>query len=218
MGLTASTGSNGLGRTGQWRLWTEERYRGYRMVSYESERHDDVIKWKHFPRYWPFVRGIHRSTVNSPVHGEFPAQRPVKRSFDVFFDLRLNKRLSKQSWGWWSETPSSSSLWRHRNVYVNACLYNDTFWCTSIHIANIRQSGDRRSIIMEIHIDGLVQYGSNSIANALELLQCCTKPSINVRRSIQLMLQNSSRYVDTVMGTYPGMGIPLLSLLYGFTV
>ena len=28
--------------------------------------HDDVIKWKHFPRYWPFVRRIHRSTVNSP--------------------------------------------------------------------------------------------------------------------------------------------------------
>ena len=33
--------------------------------------------------------------------GEFPAQRPVTRSFDVFFDLRLNKRLSKQSWDWW---------------------------------------------------------------------------------------------------------------------
>ena len=33
---------------------------------------------------------------NSPVTGEFPAQRPVTRSFDVFFDLRLNKRLSKQ--------------------------------------------------------------------------------------------------------------------------
>ena len=32
---------------------------------------------------------------NSPVPGEFPAQRPVPRSFDVFFDLRLNKRLSK---------------------------------------------------------------------------------------------------------------------------
>ena len=47
--------------------------------------HDDVIKWKHFPRYWPFVRGIHRS----PVTGEFPAQRPVTRSFDVFPDLRL---------------------------------------------------------------------------------------------------------------------------------
>ena len=49
---------------------------------------------------------------NSPVTGEFPAQRPVTRSFDVFFDLCLNKRLSKQSWGWWFETPSRS-LWRH---------------------------------------------------------------------------------------------------------
>ena len=46
--------------------------------------------------------------------GEFPAQRPVTRSFDVFFDLRLNKRLSKQPWGWWSETPSWS-LWRQCN-------------------------------------------------------------------------------------------------------
>ena len=43
---------------------------------------------------------------NSPVPGEFPAQGPVTRSFDVFFDLRLNKRLSKQSWGWWFETLS----------------------------------------------------------------------------------------------------------------
>ena len=51
---------------------------------------------------------------NSPVPGEFPAQRPVTRSFDVFFDLRLNKPLSKQSWGWWFET-LSSPLWRHSN-------------------------------------------------------------------------------------------------------
>ena len=36
---------------------------------------------------------------NSPVIGEFPAQKPATRSFDVFFDLRLNKGLSKQSWG-----------------------------------------------------------------------------------------------------------------------
>ena len=37
---------------------------------------------------------------NSPITGEFPAQRSVMQSFDVFFDLHLNKRLSKQSWGW----------------------------------------------------------------------------------------------------------------------
>ena len=47
--------------------------------------------------------------------GEFPTQRPVTRSFDVFFDLRHNKPLSKQPWGWWCET-LSRSLWRHRNV------------------------------------------------------------------------------------------------------
>ena len=33
--------------------------------------YDDTIKWKHFPRYWPFVRGIHRSPVNSPHKGEW---------------------------------------------------------------------------------------------------------------------------------------------------
>ena len=49
---------------------------------------------------------------NSPVTGEFPAQRPVTRSFDVFFDLRMDKLLSKQWWGWWFETPSHPS-WRH---------------------------------------------------------------------------------------------------------
>ena len=55
-----------------------------------SSTHDDAIKWKHFPRC-PLCAG------NSPVSGEFPAQRPVTRSFEVFFDLRPNKRLSKQS-------------------------------------------------------------------------------------------------------------------------
>ena len=71
--------------------------------------YDDVIKWKHFPRYWPFVRG------NSPIPGEFPAHRPVTRSFDFLFDLRLHKWLSKQSWGWWFET-LSWSLWCHCNA------------------------------------------------------------------------------------------------------
>ena len=66
-----------------------------------SRAHDAVIKWKHFSLYWPFVRGIHRSPVT---------QSPVTRRFDVFFD----KRLCKQSRGWWFETPPCS-LWRHCN-------------------------------------------------------------------------------------------------------
>ena len=71
--------------------------------------HDDVIKWKHFPRYWPFAQ----------VPGEFPTQRPVTRSFDVFFNLLLNKGLSKQSRGWWFET-LSRPLWRQCNVLTRA--------------------------------------------------------------------------------------------------
>ena len=35
-----------------------------------NTQHEDVIKWKHFPRYWPFVRGIHRWPVNSPHKGQ----------------------------------------------------------------------------------------------------------------------------------------------------
>ena len=77
---------------------------------------------------------------NSLLISEFPSKRPVTRSFDVFFDLRLNKWLSKQSRRWWLEMPSCS-LWRHCN-------------------------------------DGLVQDCSISIANALDILQSRTKPSI----------------------------------------
>ena len=66
--------------------------------------HDDVIKWMHFPRYWSFVRW--------PVTGGFPSQRPVMWNFDVFFDLHLNKWLSKHSRHWWFEMPSHS-LWCH---------------------------------------------------------------------------------------------------------
>ena len=199
----------------------------YHLKMQWSLLHDDIIKWKYFPRYWSFVRGIHRSPVNSlhkgqrrgalmfslisawingwqnkretgdlrrhhhahydvivmslssgiyasvnwniivsgndllsfwyqaitscigingvssqdavkftpwwhhqmetfstllalcagnsAATGEFPPQRPVTWSFDVFFDLRLNKWLTKQSWDWWFETPSRP-LWCDCNV------------------------------------------------------------------------------------------------------
>ena len=92
--------------------------------------------------------------------GEFPTQRPVTRSFDVFFYLRLNKRLSKQPWGWWFET-LSWSLWRQCNgvvcwriypsldpdeIRVMICLpiifpeYSYNFSCSSI-----------KTLLMKIH-------------------------------------------------------------------
>ena len=65
-----------------------------------SDIHDDVIKWKHFPRYWPFGREIHRSPVNSPHKGQW-------RGVLMFSLMCLNERLSKQSRGWWFEKLSS---------------------------------------------------------------------------------------------------------------
>ena len=86
---------------------------------YCAQRHYEVKKnctwWRHQMETFSALLAI--CAGNSPVPGEFPAQRPVSRSFDVFLDLRLNKRLSKQSWGWWFET-LSRPLWRHRNENI----------------------------------------------------------------------------------------------------
>ena len=81
------------------------------------------------------------SAGNSPVPGEFPTQRPVTRSFDVYYDLRPNKRLSKQSWAWWFET-LSPPLWRNRNVFsrrntvlVSNLFVNNLFELPICHVA-----------------------------------------------------------------------------------
>ena len=83
---------------------------------------------------------------NSPVTGKLPAQMPVTLSFDVFFDLRLNKRLSKQSWGWLFETPWRPQ-WRHCNDSSSDGL---------------------------VYIDGLVQGRRNPSALAMTLRLSCT--------------------------------------------
>ena len=65
----------------------------------------DIYKtwWRHQMETFSALLAI--CAGNSLVPGEVPAQRPVTRSFDVFFDLHPNKQLSKQWWGWWFETP-----------------------------------------------------------------------------------------------------------------
>ena len=68
--------------------------------------------WRHQMETYSALLAI--CAGNSPVTGEFPAQRPVTWSFDVFFDLHPNKPLSKQWWGWWFEMPWRP-LWRHSN-------------------------------------------------------------------------------------------------------
>ena len=84
---------------------------GYRAITFQ--KYCPLSWWCHQMETFSVLLAI--CVGNSPVTGEFPAQRPVTWSFDVFFDLRLNKWLSKQSWGRWFETPSCP-LWRHCNV------------------------------------------------------------------------------------------------------
>ena len=88
------------------KVWLVQWWRWYIYIYiYIYIYHDDVIKWKHFPCYWPFVRGIHRWPVDSVQ------KMPVMRSSDIFFDLRLSKRISKELRRWWFEIPLRS-LWR----------------------------------------------------------------------------------------------------------
>ena len=98
-------------------------YKGYVNVSI-TWRHQDLTWWRHQMETFSALLAI--CAGNWPVPGEFPTQRPVTRSFDAYFDLRPNKRLSKQSWGWWFET-QSRPLWRHRNYFMVAiCITEST--------------------------------------------------------------------------------------------
>ena len=68
-----------------------------------SSHHDDVIRWRHFPRYWPFVRGIHRSPVNSPHKGQW--RRALMFPFICFW---ING---------WVNNREAGDLRRHRAHY-----------------------------------------------------------------------------------------------------
>ena len=87
----------------------------YTVSCYDQPRYNEIQLYTELHVSWwrhPFSALLAICGGNSPVTDEFPAQRPVTRGFYAFFDLRLNKRLRKQSWGWWCETPSHSP-WRH---------------------------------------------------------------------------------------------------------
>ena len=82
---------------------------------------------------------------NPSLTGGFPSQRPVTRSFDVSFDLRLNMRLYKQSKRRWFETPSRP-LWHHCNVWYTSngfIVFQETKTCISLnwHMVSVRFFG-----------------------------------------------------------------------------
>ena len=71
--------------------------------SYGLLYHDDVTKWKHFPRYWPFVRGIHQSPVNSPHKDQWRGT--------LMFSLICTSTYC------WANHRDVAELWRHGPHY-----------------------------------------------------------------------------------------------------
>ena len=97
--------------------------------------------------------------------GDFPAQTPVTRSFDVFFDLRLNKRLSKQPWGWWFETPA----WSYDVIMSSTNLTWWDCWCELI--LNSSQNRLRLSNCMWKYISLVCLFVVTMLY--LNLFSCC---------------------------------------------
>ena len=95
------------------------------QITVVNKKHDDVIKWKRFPRYWPFVRGIHRSPVNSPHKGRW------RWALMFCSNYAWNKLLSKQSLCWWFKTPSGS-LWRQCNLWCKHDQSTKVHTCYSV--------------------------------------------------------------------------------------
>ena len=95
--------------------------------------HCNCSWWRHQMETFSALLAI--CAGNSSVPGEFPAQRPVTRSFDVFFDLRQNKRLSKQSWGWWLRRKRA-----HYDVIVMS-KYQFIEWVWKLHITSASPRG-----------------------------------------------------------------------------
>ena len=84
------------------------------MQDWASYKHDDVIKLKHFPRYWPFVRGVPRSPVN------FPHTSQWRGALYVFFDPRMDKGLSTPRY--------AGDLKRHHAHYDVTVMKNMAFF------------------------------------------------------------------------------------------
>ena len=131
--LPAQRASNAENVSIWWRhhdiLSVGDSAQGYQISAnsgYIFNTHCSQTLWRHQMEIFSALLAL--CAGNSPVTGELPSQWPVTQSFDVFFHLCLNKRLSKQSWGWSFET-QSRLLWRHCNVSIHkGCLWWWDVW------------------------------------------------------------------------------------------
>ena len=92
-----------------------------------STRHDDVIKWNHFPRYWPFVRGIHRPSVDSPHIGQWRGALVFS-----FICAWING---------WVNNREAGDLRRFRTHYDVIVMENRAVFIVDLHLRNYVRYG-----------------------------------------------------------------------------
>ena len=97
--------------------------------------HDDVVKWKHFTRYWPFMRGIHRSPVNSPHKGQW-REALMFSLICAWINSSVNNRKAP-----------SRSLWRHCNIHSElASVWMDHNYTTARRFCRVYMIIIRKSL------------------------------------------------------------------------
>ena len=114
------------------------------------ECHDDVIKWKHFPRNWPFVRGIHRSPVNSPHKGQWRGA--------LMFSLicvRNNNREAgdlRRQRGHYDVIVMVHIIHIHMHIHIHIHWSGwDTFWLIEIRSRQDRLFSNRKRVLLSVH-------------------------------------------------------------------
>ena len=101
--------------------------------------HDDVNKWKHFPRYWPFVWGIHRSPVTSPHKG----QRRGALIFSLIW-ARINSLVNNGEAGDLRRHRSHCDVTVMTTVYIHVIFYRVCFQISSNFISSVQASNSRK--------------------------------------------------------------------------
>ena len=151
----------------------------------------EILKpwWRH--QMETFSVSLALCAGSSPASGKFPSQRPVTGSFDVFFDLRLNKRLNKQWWGWWFDTPSRP-IWRHCNDTLYMTLITPWFiillpWIVNIFKYIIVYQSNLTLIRMSLNIVPVGRIDHELILSQVMYLCCQDK---NSRRRMVLLDNN----------------------------
>ena len=159
---------------------------------------------------------------NSPVSGEFPTQRPVTRSFDVFFDLRLNKRLSKQSWGWWFELLSlpfwrlCNDIFEIRSYFLTYSACSKPMWSRTEAANNLKKKTYWRNITDEMPLDFRYEKLFHCISLHVLRMQYLYHTLILLYDMKSLHTwPMSSRYECTFVCSYSGLSVAFVVAMCG---